>query len=62
MLSDPQRSDHNITSYYLKLDSENLLEDNVALLIQSWKERKHPSALDRMFEEQVAGHCNSRIA
>lgn len=45
---------HNITSYDLELNSENLLDDNVALLIQSWKERKRPSALDRMIEELIA--------
>jgi chloramphenicol 3-O phosphotransferase len=42
---------HSITSYDLELDSENLLEDNVALLIQAWRERKHPSALDKMIQE-----------
>jgi len=42
---------HSITSYDLELDSENPLNDNVAQLIQAWKERKHPSALDRMIDE-----------
>lgn len=42
---------HGITSYDLELNSENLLENNVALLIKSWKERKRPSALDKMIEE-----------
>ena len=42
---------HSITSYDLELDSENLLDDNVALLIRAWKERKRPSALDQMLEE-----------
>ena len=42
---------HSITSYDLELDSEQPLEENVALLIQVWKERKHPSALDKMIEE-----------
>jgi chloramphenicol 3-O phosphotransferase len=42
---------HSITSYDLELDSENPLEDNVALLIQAWKERKRPSALDKMIQE-----------
>ena len=45
---------HSITSYDLELDSENLLEDNVARLIQAWKGRKRPSALDRMIEEMKA--------
>lgn len=42
---------HSITSYDLELDSENPLEDNVALLIQVWRKRKHPSALDKMIQE-----------
>jgi chloramphenicol 3-O phosphotransferase len=42
---------HSITSYDLELNSENLLEDNTTLLIQAWKERKRPSALDRMIQE-----------
>jgi len=42
---------HSITSYDLELDSENSLDDNVTLLIRSWKERARPSALDRMIEE-----------
>ncbi|HET6821041.1 MAG TPA: hypothetical protein VFH34_00255, partial [Anaerolineales bacterium] len=42
---------HSITSYDLELHSENVLEDNVALLIQAWKERKRPSALDKMMRK-----------
>lgn len=42
---------HSITSYDLELNSEILLEDNVTLLIQAWKERKRPSALDKMIQE-----------
>lgn len=42
---------HSITSYDLKLNSENPLEENVNLLIQAWEERKRPSALDRMIQE-----------
>lgn len=42
---------HNITSYDLELDSENWLEDNVSLLVQAWKKRKRPSALDKMIQE-----------
>src|SRR5215217_7973833 len=42
---------HNITSYDLELNSENALEDNVKLLIEMWKIRKRPSALDRMLHE-----------
>lgn len=45
------QSVHSFTSYDLELDSENSLDDNVAQLIQAWKERKHPSALDRMLDE-----------
>jgi chloramphenicol 3-O phosphotransferase len=45
------RTVHSITSYDLELDSENSLDDNIKILIQSWKERKHPSALDTMIEE-----------
>jgi chloramphenicol 3-O phosphotransferase len=42
---------HTITSYDLELNSENPLEDNIDLLIKSWKERKRPSALDQMIDE-----------
>ena len=42
---------HKITSYDLELDTENPLENNVALLTKSWRERKQPSALGRMLEE-----------
>ena len=42
---------HNITSYDLELNSENPLEENVSILIQAWKERKRPSALDKMIRE-----------
>lgn len=42
---------HSITSYDLELNSENTLEDNVRLLIEAWKKRKRPSALDRMLQE-----------
>ena len=42
---------HSITSYDLELNSEDSLDDNVKLLIQAWKERKHPSALNKMLEE-----------
>lgn len=45
---------HSITSYDLELNSENLLEENTTLLIQAWKERKRPSALDRMIQEMNA--------
>jgi len=41
---------HSIPTYDLVIDSEHPLEDNVILLIQAWKERKRPSALDRMIE------------
>jgi chloramphenicol 3-O phosphotransferase len=42
---------HSIPSYDLEINSEHVLEENVNLLIQAWKERKHPSALDKMIEE-----------
>ena len=45
---------HSITSYDLELNSENLLEENTTLLIEAWKERKRPSALDRMIQEMNA--------
>jgi len=40
-----------IPTYDLELDSENPLEQNVTLLLQAWRERKHPSALEKMIEE-----------
>ena len=42
---------HSITSYDLEIDSENALEENAALLIRAWKQRKRPSALDTMLQE-----------
>lgn len=42
---------HTITSYDLELNSENQLEENVALLIQTWQARQRPSALDKMLDE-----------
>ena len=45
---------HSITSYDLELNSEQPLEENVALLIRAWNERKHPSALDKMLQEMNA--------
>lgn len=45
---------HSVTSYDLELDSENPLEQNVNLLIEAWKERKRPSALDTMIQERDA--------
>ncbi len=47
---------HSITSYDLELNSENLLEDNVTLLIQAWRERKRPRALDKMIQEMNTPH------
>lgn len=41
---------HSITSYDLELNSEHALEENVTELIRSWKERKRPSALDKMLQ------------
>lgn len=42
---------HKITTYDLELNAEDSLKDNVGLLIQAWKARKHPCALDKMIEE-----------
>jgi chloramphenicol 3-O phosphotransferase len=42
---------HSIPTYDLEINSEDPLEENVPLLIQAWKERKQPSALDHMIEE-----------
>jgi len=42
---------HSILTYDLELNCEHPLEENVRVLIQAWKERKHPSALDKMMEE-----------
>jgi chloramphenicol 3-O phosphotransferase len=42
---------HSITSYDLELNSENALDDNVKLLIEAWKKRIRPSALDKMLQE-----------
>jgi chloramphenicol 3-O phosphotransferase len=43
---------HRIPAYDLELNSEEPLEENVKALIQAWKERKRPSALDKMLEER----------
>ncbi len=45
---------HSIISYDLELDSENLLEDNISVLIQACRQRKRPTALDRMLLEMKA--------
>lgn len=42
---------HSITSYDLELNSEQPQEKNVTLLIRAWKERKHPTALDKMLQQ-----------
>ena len=42
---------HRITSYDLELNSEHPLEDNVRVLIEYWKKRSRPSALDKMLQE-----------
>ncbi len=42
---------HNIPTYDIEIDSENPLDENVDLLIQAWKQRKHPFALDKMIKE-----------
>ena len=45
---------HNIPVYDLEINSERPVEDNAALLIQAWKKREHPSALDRMVHDMKA--------
>ena len=42
---------HSITSYDLELSCEAALEENAAELIRAWKERKRPSALDKMIQD-----------
>jgi len=42
---------HSFTSYDLELNSENPVEENARTLIAAWRERKHPSALDKMLQE-----------
>jgi chloramphenicol 3-O phosphotransferase len=42
---------HSIPIYDVEINCEHPLEENVKLLIQAWKERKRPSALDKMIEE-----------
>lgn len=42
---------HNVTSYDLELNSENAVEDNVKILVEAWRKRKHPRALDSMIQE-----------
>ena len=41
----------SIPTYDLEINSEQPLEENVTLLTKAWKERKRPSALDKMIEE-----------
>lgn len=47
---------HGITSYDLEINSENALDDNVAILMRAWKERKRPSALDTMLQKMNLPH------
>lgn len=47
---------HNVTAHDLELNSENAVEDNVKLLIEAWKARKHPCALDSMLQEMNNEH------
>jgi chloramphenicol 3-O phosphotransferase len=42
---------HSITSYDLELDSENPLEHNAKRLIEAWKNRRRPGALEKMLQE-----------
>jgi chloramphenicol 3-O phosphotransferase len=41
---------HSIPIYDVEVNSEQPLEENVQFVIQAWKARKHPSALDKMME------------
>ena len=45
---------HKITSYDLELDSQNAVEENAKRLIEAWKNRKRPGALDKMLQEMNA--------
>ena len=49
---------HSIPTYDLEINSEHLLEENVTLLIQAWKGRQRPSALDKMMEEMKSQKGN----
>jgi chloramphenicol 3-O phosphotransferase len=42
---------HSVTIYDLELDSENAVEDNAHMLIEAWRKRKRPSAMDKMIQE-----------
>lgn len=42
---------HEITSYDLELNSEDTPEHNTHLLIEAWKSRKRPGALEKMIQE-----------
>jgi chloramphenicol 3-O phosphotransferase len=42
---------HSFTTYDLELNSENAVYDNAKVLMEAWKERKHPSAFDKMLQE-----------
>jgi len=42
---------HTITIYDLELNSENALEENAKLLIEAWKTRQRPGALEKMLLE-----------
>jgi chloramphenicol 3-O phosphotransferase len=47
---------HKITSYYdLELDSEDTVEDNAKTLIDAWKKRQRPGALEKMIRERNIG-------
>ena len=46
---------HKITSYDLELNSENAVEENAKRLVEAWKNRKRPGALDKMLQEMNAG-------
>jgi chloramphenicol 3-O phosphotransferase len=42
---------HSITSYDLELNSEDPAENNAKILIEAWKTRKRPGALEKMIQE-----------
>lgn len=58
------RVDHAIVHafgiYDLELDSTRHADDNVQAVIKAWRERKRPSAFDRMLAIERAGGQNAR--
>lgn len=46
---------HDITSYDLELNSEDTVEANAKTLIEAWKKRQRPAALEKMIRETNIG-------